>query len=120
MKDSSTKIEDHIDLFNDLAIDLQNLGEDLIEERKAFHLLSSLPESYQSLSRVLLQSDRKTITYNEVVNALLIDDLQIKMMAFTQPSNAFKTALNMSGGRLQEWMQGDYRKGSRSKERSKF
>ena len=26
MKDSSTKIQDHIDSFNDLAIDFQNLG----------------------------------------------------------------------------------------------
>jgi hypothetical protein len=46
MKDSSTKIQDHIDSFNDLAIDLQNLGEDLTNEKKALYLLSSLPVSY--------------------------------------------------------------------------
>jgi hypothetical protein len=75
IKDSSTKIQDHIDSFNDLAIDLQNLGEDLTDERRAFYLLSSLPVSYQLLSRVLLHSDRKIITYNKIVSALLTDDL---------------------------------------------
>ena len=50
MKDAGGKIQDHVDSFNDLVIDLQNLGEDLSDERKALHLLSSLPTSYQSLS----------------------------------------------------------------------
>ncbi len=76
MKDGGTKIQDHIDAFNDLVIDLQNLGEELSNERQALHLLSSLPASYESLSRVLLHSDKKTITLNEVVSALLTDDLQ--------------------------------------------
>ena len=76
INDGGTKIHDHIDAFNDLVIDLHNLGEDLSDERQALHLLSSLPTSYQSLSRVLLHPDRKTISYNEVVSALLTDDLQ--------------------------------------------
>ena len=36
--------------------------------------------SYQSLSRVLLHRDRKTITYDEVVSALLTEDLQQKLV----------------------------------------
>jgi hypothetical protein len=119
MKDSSTKIQDHTDSFNDLTIDLKNLEEDLTYERKTVHLLSSLPVSYQSLSRVLLHSDRNTITYNEVISALLIDDLQTKIMAPTQPSNAFGTTLNVTCGRSQQRMQGNDGKGSGSKERSK-
>ena len=46
MKDGGTKIQDHIDAFNDLVVDLQNLGKDLSDERHALHLLSSLPSSY--------------------------------------------------------------------------
>ena len=62
MKDAGGKIQDHVEIFNDLVIDLQNLGENLSDERKALHLLSSLPASYQSLSRVLLHCDCDTIT----------------------------------------------------------
>ena len=40
MKDANTKIQDHIDAFNDLAVDLVNLGEDLSDDQKALHLLS--------------------------------------------------------------------------------
>jgi hypothetical protein len=40
IKDANTKIQDHIDVFNDLAMDLINLGEDLSDEREALHLLS--------------------------------------------------------------------------------
>ena len=75
MKDNNTKIQDHIDAFNDLVVTLSNLGEDLTDERKTLHLLSSLTMNYQSLSRVLLHRDKSTITYNEVVSALLTDDI---------------------------------------------
>jgi hypothetical protein len=46
MKDANTKIQDYIDVFNDLAIDLINLGEDLSDERKALHLFSLLPSFF--------------------------------------------------------------------------
>src|SRR5450759_3087569 len=99
MKDGSTKIQDHIDAFNDLVVDLMNLGEELSDERKALHLLSSLPSSYQSLSRVLLHRDRKTITYNEVVSALLTDDLQQKLVMSSQRTTSSGAALNVNRGR---------------------
>lgn len=31
----SAKIKDHVDVFNDLVVDLENLGEDLNDECKA-------------------------------------------------------------------------------------
>lgn len=113
MKDSGTKIQDHIDAFSDLVIDLQNLGEVISDERKALHLLSSLPPSYQSLSRVLLHRDKLTITYDEVVTALLSDDIQQKMMVSSKPSSSSSgTALNVSRGRPR-WKTND-RNGKRS------
>ena len=120
MKDGGTKIQDHIDAFNDLVVDLRNLGEDLSDERMALHLLSSLPTSYQSLSRVLLHRDRKTITYNEVVSALLTDDLQQKLVLSSQPASSSGTALNVNRGRSQTRTEdGDKRSKGRSKSRGK-
>jgi hypothetical protein len=81
--------------------------------------LNFLPLSYQSLSWIYLHSDRKTITYNDFVNALLIDDLQTKMIAPIQPSNASRTVLNVTRGRSQQQIQRDNGKGSGSKGRSK-
>ena len=119
MKDTNTKIQDHIDAFNDLAVDLVNLGEDLSDERKALHLLSSLPSSFQSLTRVLIHGDKKAITYNEVISALLTDDLQSKLMAPSQPSSSSGAALYMNRGRPQH--RGDINIGKKggSKSRSK-
>lgn len=121
MKDGDTKLQDHLDAFNDLVVDLENLGEELSDERKALQLLSSLPTSYKSLSRVLLHRDKKSITYDEVVNALKTDDLQEKLVLSSQPSTSNATALNVNRGRSKvRWEGGDrYRSKSRSKSRGK-
>ncbi len=74
--EGSTKIQDHIDRYDDLVTDMINLGEDMSDERKALHLIAFLPSSYDTLSLVLIHRDKTTITYNEVVRALLTDDVQ--------------------------------------------
>src|SRR5450759_1699105 len=120
MKDDGTKMKDHIDAFNDLVINLQNLGEDLSDERKALHMLSSLPTSYQSLSRMLLHRDKKTITYNEVVSALLTDDLQQKLVMSYQPTTSSGATLNVNRGRSQtRTKEGDKRSKSKGKSQDK-
>ena len=69
---------------------------------------------------MLLHRDRKTITYNEVVSALLTDDLQQKMMLSTPPSTSSGTALNVNRGRSQKQSAGgEKRSKSRSKSRGK-
>lgn len=95
MKDGNTKVQDHIDAFKNLVVDLQNLGEELSDERKAFSLLSSLPPSYKNLSEVLLHQDRNTITYNEVVSTLKTDELQQKMMQQSLSSTLSRVVLNI-------------------------
>lgn len=92
------KINDHIDAFNDLLVDLTNLGEDLSDEKKALQLLSSLPPSYQTLSRVLLHRDKESITYNEVVIALLTDDIQQQLVS-TPAASSSSSALTVTRGR---------------------
>ena len=119
MKEGNTKVQDHIDAFNDLVVDLQNLGEELSDERKALHLLSSLPPSYKNLSQVLLHRDRKTITYNEVVSALKTDELQQKMMQSSLSSTSSGVALNVNRGRSQKRSTGGDKQKFRSKSRGK-
>ncbi|WP_368858972.1 hypothetical protein, partial [Burkholderia sp. GbtcB21] len=53
-----------MDAFDDLVVDLENLGDIMDDERKALHLLSSLPSSYHNLSWILLHWDKKIITYS--------------------------------------------------------
>jgi hypothetical protein len=74
-------------------MDLVNLGKDLSDKHKALHLLNSLPLFFQSLTRVLIHRDKKTITYNEVNITLLTEDFQRKLMVSSQPSNFSRAAL---------------------------
>lgn len=101
MADGDKKIWDHIDKFSDLVVDIQNVGEDILNEKKSLHFISSLTLSHQTLSRVLLHRDRTTISYNKVISAFLADNLQQKLMVLshssTSSSNA--TALNVNRGR---------------------
>ncbi len=39
-------LHDHIDAFTDRVLDLENLGEEMTEDRKAVDLLLSLPPSF--------------------------------------------------------------------------
>ncbi|OAE22275.1 hypothetical protein AXG93_3491s1160 [Marchantia polymorpha subsp. ruderalis] len=102
MKYGITKVQDHIDVFNDLVLELQSLDEELSDERKTLHLLSSLPLSYKKLSQVLLHQDIRTITYNEVVSVLKTDELQQKMMQQFLSSTSSGVALNVNRGRSQK------------------
>ncbi|OAE21676.1 hypothetical protein AXG93_4170s1170 [Marchantia polymorpha subsp. ruderalis] len=119
MKDGNSKVQDHIDTFNDLVLDLQNLGEELSDERKSLHLLSSLPPSYKNLSQVFLYRDRKTITYNEAVSALKTNELQQKMMQQSLFSTSSGVALNVNRGRSQKRTTGGDKQKFRSKSRGK-
>lgn len=114
-----TKIQDHIEAFNDLAVDLVNMGETLTDERKALHLLSSLPASYQSLTRVLLFRNPDTISYNEVVNSLLSDDIQQKLTQSTQPQTSSFRALSVIRGRSAVRFNGQKRPRSKGRSTSK-
>ncbi|OAE35568.1 hypothetical protein AXG93_2841s1010 [Marchantia polymorpha subsp. ruderalis] len=96
-----TKIQDHIDAFNDLLVDLLNLGEDLSDEKKSLLLLSSLLASYHTLSRVLLHRDKESITYNEVVTTLLTDNIQQKLVSYSTSSSS-STSLYVTRGRLEK------------------
>ncbi|OAE34723.1 hypothetical protein AXG93_700s1050 [Marchantia polymorpha subsp. ruderalis] len=111
-----TKIQDHIDAFNDLLVDLLNLDEDLSDEKKTLQLLSSLSASYHTLSRVLLHRDKESITYNKEVTALLTDDIQQKLVfSSTPPSSSI--ALYVTRGRMEKQSTSVSKSRNRSKSR---
>lgn len=59
-----TKIQNHIDAFNDLLLDLLKLDEYLSDEKNALQLLSCLLASYHTLSCVLLYQTNTALTTN--------------------------------------------------------
>ncbi|KAH9733855.1 hypothetical protein KPL71_017172 [Citrus sinensis] len=74
MKDG-TALKDHVDEFNKLILDLENVNIVLEDEDRALILLSSLPDSYEHFVDTLLYG-RQTLTLKDVKNALESKDLK--------------------------------------------
>ncbi|KAH9762947.1 hypothetical protein KPL70_001004 [Citrus sinensis] len=68
MKEGTT-MRDHVDEFNKLILDLENVNVMLEDEDRALILLSSLPDSYEHFVDTLLYG-RQTLTLKDVKNAL--------------------------------------------------
>lgn len=74
MKEGTT-MKDHLDEFNKLILDLENVNINLEYEDKALFLLSSLPDSYEHFVDTLLYG-RKILTLKDVRSALESKDLK--------------------------------------------
>ncbi|KAH9800552.1 Integrase catalytic domain-containing protein [Citrus sinensis] len=74
MKDGVT-MKDHVDEFNKLILDLENVNIILEDEDRALILLSSLPESYEHFVDTLFYG-KQTFTLKDVKNALESKDLK--------------------------------------------
>ena len=118
MKSTTTPMRDHIDEYEDLVRDLENMGESIENERKALQLLISLPLSYQSLSRVILNKSKNEFTYENVVNALLTDELQNQLMS-TKSSSDQAMQVGKKKERGRKATREEDTKGNKSKSRSK-
>ncbi|KAK9190434.1 hypothetical protein WN943_019039 [Citrus x changshan-huyou] len=70
-----TAMKDHLDEFNKLILDLENVNVMLEDEDRALILLSSLPDSYEHFVDTLLYG-RQTLTLKDVKNALESKDLK--------------------------------------------
>ena len=68
-------VKDHMDEFNKLILDLENVNIILEDEDRALILLSSLPESYEHFVDTLLYR-RQSLTLKDVKNALESKDLK--------------------------------------------
>ncbi|KAH9697306.1 hypothetical protein KPL71_023556 [Citrus sinensis] len=74
MKEGTT-MKDHLDEFNKLILDLENVNVMLEDEDRALILLSSLPDSFEHFVDTLLYG-RQTLTLKDVKNALEYKDLK--------------------------------------------
>lgn len=68
-------MKDHLDEFNKLILDLENVNINLEYEDKALFLLSSLPDSYEHFVDTLLYG-RQILTLKDVRSALESKDLK--------------------------------------------
>nr|GEU36957.1 retrovirus-related Pol polyprotein from transposon TNT 1-94 [Tanacetum cinerariifolium] len=66
-----TSVQDHLDEFNTILNDLENLDVDIDDEDKAVLLVISLPASYKHFKEIMLYGNRKTLLFDDVKSALL-------------------------------------------------
>ncbi|GJR41830.1 zinc finger, CCHC-type containing protein [Tanacetum coccineum] len=64
-----TKLGDHIDEFNKLILDLENIDIEIEDEDQALMLLTSLPSSYENFVETLLYG-RESLTMEDVLATL--------------------------------------------------
>jgi len=70
-------LEDHLDDFNKIILDLENIEITLEDENQALLLLRSLPNEFDSLSDTLIYG-RDTLSLEEVQATLFTKDLRRK------------------------------------------
>lgn len=109
-----TSIEDHMDEFNRLILDLENIEVKIDDDDQALLLIRSLPSSYEHLADTLVYG-RETLTLEEVQAALISKELTKK--SESKDEGASK-GLNVRGRQDKH----DYKdkKRSRSKSKSKL
>ncbi|GKD02438.1 zinc finger, CCHC-type containing protein [Tanacetum coccineum] len=83
-----TKLDDHIDEFNKLILDLANIDIDIDDEDQAFMLLTSLPSSYENFVDTLLYR-RESLTMEDVLATLNSRDLLFKSRGGTGKLKCF-------------------------------
>nr|GEU55403.1 retrovirus-related Pol polyprotein from transposon TNT 1-94 [Tanacetum cinerariifolium] len=69
-KPQSTSVQDHLDEFNTILIDLENLDVDIDDEDKAVLLVISLPAFYKHFTEIMLYGNRETLSFDDVKYAL--------------------------------------------------
>ena len=72
-----TAMIEHLNNFNKILADLQNLDVEIIDEDKALLLLNSLPESYEHLTTTLLYG-KDEVKFVDVSNALVNNEYRKK------------------------------------------
>ena len=72
------KLQDHIDNFNKLYLDLENIDVKYDDEDNTLVLLHSLPRSYETFIDIL-KHGRDTLTLGDVIGVLNSKELQQKV-----------------------------------------
>jgi len=66
-----TPIQNHLDEFNSILIDLDSMDVKIEDEYKAIMLVISLPSSYKHFKEILLYSSNETLSFEDVKASLL-------------------------------------------------
>ncbi|KAJ0102292.1 hypothetical protein Patl1_06084 [Pistacia atlantica] len=74
---SAKSLEDNLDDFQKLVIDLTDRGEELGDNTQAILLLNSLPDSYKDVKNAI-KYGRENVSLDDVIAALRIRDLEIR------------------------------------------
>ncbi|CAN1285750.1 Retrovirus-related Pol polyprotein from transposon TNT 1-94, partial [Linum perenne] len=109
-----TSMVDHLNDFNKIITDLQNLDVDIADDDKALLLLNSLPESYEFLTTTLLHG-KSEISFDDVSNALMNNEVRRKDKGSYRESSSDALIVR---GRTNSRKKGEYGR-SRSKSRGK-
>jgi len=86
------RLQDHIDEFNKLCLDLENTDMKYEDEDKALALLHSLPRFYETFVDIL-KNGRDTLSLNDVIGALNSKELQNKVEGKHSPEDALTAKL---------------------------
>ena len=73
-----TKIADHLNVFNTLICQLSSMDVKIDDEDKAVNLLCTLPESWGQVVSSISLSTTDTLEFDNVVGALLSEELRKK------------------------------------------
>jgi hypothetical protein len=83
-----TKIDDHLNTFNTLLVQLTSMGVKFESEDKAITLLCSLPVSWDHFVTSISFSSTKSIEFDDIVGALLSKETRKKSNIETSTSEA--------------------------------
>ncbi|TYK20957.1 Retrovirus-related Pol polyprotein from transposon TNT 1-94 [Cucumis melo var. makuwa] len=75
--DQSKGLEENLDEFQKIVVDLNNIGGEMSDENQAVIILNSLPETYRKV-KVAIKYGRDSLTMNIVLDALNTRNLEIK------------------------------------------
>jgi hypothetical protein len=83
-----TKVDDHLNTFNTLIVQLTSMEVKFEDEDKAITLLCSLPESWDNLVTSISFISADVLDYDSVVGALLAEEMRRKSSKETSTSEA--------------------------------
>ena len=107
-------LEENLDEFNKVVIDLENIGEKIDDENQAVILLNSLPPAYNQL-RDTIRYSRDSLSIEELESAIRSKELEIRAKKKTGVSGSNNEALNVRGRTEKRNNNQKYRGKSRSK-----